>query len=165
MGFADYFSRHPTSEAIPISKDDENFVINLIDSFKFLLKKADKFSSNRRAENELKQNYVIIATEQKQTKRHAFSHSLHTNQLHSLIQNSQNSNIVNVSKRNSPNRNTIEQSITKGSAALTKKTCYPTTIQIPHSIIPRLIETLHKYPQLLLLSEPKPTIVLSLVRD
>ena len=39
MGFADYFSRHPTSAAIPISKDDENFVINLIDSFKFMLQK------------------------------------------------------------------------------------------------------------------------------
>ena len=45
MGFADYFSRHPTSAAIPISKDDENFVINLIDSFKLMLTKADKISS------------------------------------------------------------------------------------------------------------------------
>ena len=46
-GFADYFSRHPTSAAIPISKDDENFVINLSDTFKFMLKRADKNSTNR----------------------------------------------------------------------------------------------------------------------
>ena len=61
MGFADYFSRHPTSEAIPISKDDENIVINLFYSFKFLLKKADKISFYRRAENELEQNDVLNA--------------------------------------------------------------------------------------------------------
>ena len=47
MGFADYFSRHPTSSALPVSNDDKNFVINLIDSFKFILKRADKNSSNR----------------------------------------------------------------------------------------------------------------------
>ena len=45
MGFAVYFSRHPISAAIPISKEDENFVINLIDSFKFMLKKHTKFHS------------------------------------------------------------------------------------------------------------------------
>ena len=61
MGFADYFSRHPTSEAIPISKDDKNFVIKLIDSLKFPLEKADKISCKRRAENELEQNDVISA--------------------------------------------------------------------------------------------------------
>ena len=42
MGLADYFSRHPTAKAIPPSKEDENFVINLFDSFKFLLNKANK---------------------------------------------------------------------------------------------------------------------------
>ena len=51
MGFADYFSGHPTSAAKPISKEDENFFINIIDSFKFMLKKADKISFNRNAEN------------------------------------------------------------------------------------------------------------------
>ena len=83
MGFADYFIRHPTSEAIPILKDDQKFVINIIDSFKFLLKKADKISSNRSAENEIEQNDVINASERKETKQHVFSHSFHRNQLHS----------------------------------------------------------------------------------
>ena len=49
MGFANYFSRHPQSKAITPSKEDENFVINLIGTFKLLPKKADKNSSNRNA--------------------------------------------------------------------------------------------------------------------
>ena len=162
MGFADYFSRHPTSEAIPISKDDENFVIKLFDSLKFPLEKADKISCNRRAENELEQNDVISATERKQIKQHAFSHSLHTNQLHSPIQISQNSNIVNTSTRNNRNRNTIEQTITKSFRSPNKKKL---VIQqkFKYQKIPRSIETLQVYPQLL--SEPKPTKVLTLDRD
>ena len=79
MGIAYYFNRHPTLEAIPISIDDKNLVINLIVFFKFLRKKVDKISSNRRAENELKQNDVINANERKRTKQHAFSHSLYIN--------------------------------------------------------------------------------------
>ena len=42
MGITDYFSRHLTLPAIPVSKDEKIFVINLIDSFKFMLKRADK---------------------------------------------------------------------------------------------------------------------------
>ena len=113
MGFADYLSRHPTSKAIPTSKDDENFVIKLMNSFKFLLKKADKISSNRILESSLEQNDVIHAQEQKQSKQYVFSHLLHTNQLQSSILISQNSKIVNVCTRNRPNRNTIEQTIIK----------------------------------------------------
>ena len=113
IGFADYFSKHPTSEAIPISRDDENFVTNLIDSFKFLLKNADIIYSNRKVENNLEQNDVINAKELKQPKQHAFSHSLYTNQLHSLSEISQNSNIVNAYTRKNSNRNTIEHTIIK----------------------------------------------------
>ena len=50
MGFADYFSRYPTSKAVPHSNEDENFAIILMDAFKNHLKKADNVSSNRRAE-------------------------------------------------------------------------------------------------------------------
>ena len=96
MGFADYFSRHPTSKAKQTSKDGENFVINLIDSFKFLLKIADKISSKRNAESSLEQNDVINAKEQKQKEATRFSHLLHTNQLNYPIQTSQNPNNINV---------------------------------------------------------------------
>ena len=65
MGVADYFSRHPTSAATPISKEDENFVINLIDSFKFMLKRADKISSNRIAANTPAHNDVIRTSQAK----------------------------------------------------------------------------------------------------
>ena len=113
MGVADYFSRHPTSKAIPTSKDDETFVINLIDSFKFLLKKADKISSNRNAESGLEQNDVMNAKDRKQTKQHAFSHLLHT--IPVAISHSDFSNIVIVCTTNRPNRNTNEQTIRKRS--------------------------------------------------
>ena len=108
MGFADYFSRHPTSAAIPISKEDENFVINLIDSFKFMLKKADKISSNRNAENIPEQNDVIQTSERKEIKQNAFSRSLNAKQPHP-----QKSNIVNVCIRNKPHKNTFGQKIMK----------------------------------------------------
>ena len=65
MVFADYFSRHPTSIAIPISKEDENFANNSIDSFKFMLKRADKISSNRIAANTPVQIDVIQTSERK----------------------------------------------------------------------------------------------------
>ena len=83
--------------------------------------KADKFSYNRKVENNLKQNDVINAKEGKQTKEHAFSHSLYTNQLQSPIDIFQISNIVNVCIRNNPNRNTIEQIITKRFRGANKK--------------------------------------------
>ena len=47
MGFADYFSRLPTSKAIPPSKEDNSFVINICNSFMFLIKRADKISANK----------------------------------------------------------------------------------------------------------------------
>ena len=70
--FSDYFSRHPTSNEIPTSKDDENFLIYLIVSFKFLLKKADKISSSRNAESNLEQNDVINAKKTKTNKATRF---------------------------------------------------------------------------------------------
>ena len=42
MGLADCFSRRPTANEFPPSKEDKNIVINLFDSFKFLLNKANK---------------------------------------------------------------------------------------------------------------------------
>ena len=37
MGFADNLSRNPTGEAIPLSDEDKNFVINSIEEAKFVL--------------------------------------------------------------------------------------------------------------------------------
>ena len=108
MGLADYFSRHPTSEATPISKDDENFVINLIDSFKFMLTKADKISSNWNAANIPAHDDVIKTSERKRTKQNAFSQFLSTKQSRSI-----NPFFVNVCTRNNPNINTFEQNIIK----------------------------------------------------
>ena len=45
MGFANYLSRNPTGDAIPLSEEDKNFVVNTIDEINFtLLRKA--LSSN-----------------------------------------------------------------------------------------------------------------------
>ena len=108
MGFADYFSKHPTSTALPVSKDDKNFVINLIDSFKFMLKRADKNSSNRIAANIPAQNDAIQTSEQKQTKQTAFSQFCSTKQSFFI-----NPLFVNVCTRNKTKFNTFEQQITK----------------------------------------------------
>ena len=104
MGFFECFSRHFQSKSITSSQKDENFVINLIGTFKFILKKADKISSNRNADHELEQNDVTNTKIGKQTEQHALGHSLYTNQLQSSIQISQNLNncksIVIVCTRN-----------------------------------------------------------------
>ena len=117
MGFADYFSKFPISAAIPMSKEDENFVINLIGSFKFMPKRADKISSNRIATNIRAQNDVIKTSEQKQTKQHAFSHFRSTKQSFSI-----NPLIVNVCTINKPNINTFEQQINKSFRGPNRKT-------------------------------------------
>ena len=117
MGFADYFSRHPTSAAIPISKDDENFNINLIDTFKFMLERADKLSSNRIAANIPAHNDVIKTSERKRAKQNAFIQFRSTKQSHSI-----NSLFVNVCTRNNPNINTFEQNIIKSFRGPNKRT-------------------------------------------
>ena len=116
MGFTDYFSKHPTSAALPVSKDDKNFVINLIDSFKFMLKRADKNSSNRIAANIQAQNDAIQTSERKQTKQTAFSQFCCTKQSFFI-----NPLFVNVCTRKKTNFNTFEQQITKRPRGPNKK--------------------------------------------
>ena len=99
MGFANYFSRKFTSAAITISKEDKNFVMNLIDSFKFMLKKADRTSSNMNTSNIPEQKDDIQTSERKQMKQHAFSHSLNTKRSHS-----NSPFIVNVCTRSKPEK-------------------------------------------------------------
>ena len=117
MGIADYFSRHPTSAAKPISKDDKNFVINLIDSFKFMLKRADKISCHWIAANILAHDDVIKTSEQKRAKQNVFSQFRSTKQSRSV-----NSLFVNVCTRSNPNINRIEQNIIKRFRGPNKRT-------------------------------------------
>ena len=117
MGFADYLSRHPTSAAIPISKDEEIFVINLIDSFKFILKRADKISSNWMAANTPAHYDVIKISERKQTKQNALSQFRSTKQSRPF-----NPLFVNVCTKNNPNINTFKQNITKRFRGPNKRT-------------------------------------------
>ena len=117
MGFADYFSRHPISAAITISKDDENFVINLIDYFKFMLKRAERISSNRITANTPAQYDIIKTSERKRKKQNAFSQFRCTKQSRSI-----NPLFVNVCTRNNPNINTFEQNIIKRFRGPNKKT-------------------------------------------
>ena len=116
MAFADYFSRHPTSAGLPVLNDDKNFVNNLTDPFKFMLKRADKNSSNRIAAIIPAQNDAKQTSERKQTKQIAFSHFRSTKQLFSI-----NALFVNVCTRNKPNINTFEQQITKRPRGPNKK--------------------------------------------
>ena len=117
MGLADYFSRLPTSKAIPPSKEDNTFVRNIINSIKILIKRLDKFSANKITESHLECNDVINAKQRKQIEQHAFSHSLYTYQPHQFVLNIQNiisyKSIVNVCTRIKSHKNTIEQPITK----------------------------------------------------
>ena len=107
MCFADYFSRHPTSASIPISGEEKKFK-NLIDSFKFMLKKADKIPPNRITASTPVQNDVIQTVQRKQTEQHAFRYSRNTKQSHSI-----NPLMVNVCTKSKPNVNTYDQKITK----------------------------------------------------
>ena len=145
MGFADYFSRHPTSAAIPISKNDENFVINLIDSFKFMLKRADKISSNWNAANIPAHDDVIKTSERKRTKQNAFSQFRSTKQSRSI-----NPLFVNLCTRNNPNINTFEQNIIKKFRGPNKITMSSLNQTKPPQKTPKL-------PNLLLTLKPLPT--------
>ena len=119
MGFADYFSRHPTSAALPVSKNDKNFVINLINLLKVMLKRAEKISSSRISANIPAQNDAIQTSERRQTKQTAFSQFRSTKQSFSI-----NPRFVNVCTRNKLNINTFEQQITKRPRGPNKKTCH-----------------------------------------
>ena len=146
MGFVDYFSRHPTSVAIPIPKDDENFVINLIDSFKFMLKRADKISSNWIAANIPDHDDVIKTSERKRAKQNAFSQFRSTKESRSI-----KSFFVNVCTRNNPNINTFEQNIIKKFRGPNKRTMSSLKqTETPPPTIPKL-------PILLLTLKPLPS--------
>ena len=69
MGFADYLSRHPKQKPPPPSTDDTQYIINLINDFKFILTHnslkhisatqtiSDKYQTNQLAANYNKQAY------------------------------------------------------------------------------------------------------------
>ena len=49
MGFADYFSRYRISPAPQPLESDNNYVVNLINTFKNVLKNAQNISTNQNA--------------------------------------------------------------------------------------------------------------------
>ena len=72
MGFADYFSMYPISPAPQYRKSDKNYVANLIDSFKHLLKNAHRISTKRKAEKRRANNDVIKQRKQIKIKHTRF---------------------------------------------------------------------------------------------
>ena len=135
MEFAVFFSRHQTSKTIPPSKENDNFVINLIDRFKFFLKRADEISAYKNTDTLFERNGVINAKQHKQIEQHFFSHSLCTNLSHHSVPNLKNislhKSIVNVCSRNKPRKITLNNRSPKNSEARTKKWTRPIIQTIP----------------------------------
>ena len=128
MGIADYFSRYPISPAPQPLESDNNYVVNLRNTFKHILKKAKRISSNQNAKNLQHARYdVIKAREQNIQSKHAFCHSRCLKQSHSC--NHPNSSLNNLSlyqsnsrflntqvpvcTRNNPNSITFKKTIHK----------------------------------------------------
>ena len=63
MGFADYLSRNPSSDAPPPSDKDKNFVINIIEEIKHALLRVNIAPNGATNKNtEQKQSYDVTST-------------------------------------------------------------------------------------------------------
>ena len=62
MGFADYFSRYPISPAPQPLESDKNYVVNLINTFKYTLKNAQRISTNQNAQTIKHRKHDVIKT-------------------------------------------------------------------------------------------------------
>ena len=72
MGFADYFSRYPISPAPQPLESDKNYVVNLINTFKYTLKNALRISTNQNAQTIKHRKHDVIKTsKQSKQSRHA----------------------------------------------------------------------------------------------
>ena len=100
MGFADYFSRFPISPAPQPLESDKNYVVNLINTFKYTLKNALRISINQNAQTikHAKHDVRKISKQSKQS-RHAFCQNCCSNQSHSC--NHYNSSLLNISLHSS----------------------------------------------------------------
>ena len=130
MGFADYLSRNPTGEAIPPTDEDKNFVINTIEEFQLFITRnslspngvSNLFSpkgainsTNQNTDTKLDENDVINPKHTSNKTNNAFCLNTLTNQSHinshSLNPNSNfkllNKNIVGITTRRNPNKDTF----------------------------------------------------------
>ena len=130
MGFADYLSRNPTGEAIPPTDEDKNFVIKTIEEFKLFITRnslspngaSNSFSprgainsTNQNTDTKLDENDVINPKHTSNKTNNAFCLNTLTNQSHinshSLTPNSNfkliNKNIVGITTRRNPNKDTF----------------------------------------------------------
>ena len=120
MGFADYLSRNPSSDAPPPSDKDKNFVINTIEEIKHALLRANiapNGATNRNTEQ--KQSYDVTSTKHAHSNETtAFRQLPHTKQslssLRKLNYNSQIKhtrsiqNLVAITTRAKPKKETFK---------------------------------------------------------
>ena len=103
MGFEGYFSRYPIFPAPQPLESDQNYVVNLINTFKHILKNVQRISSNQNAP---KLHYAyhdaIKARKQNKQSKHVFCHSRYLKQSHSC--NQSNSSLHNLSLYNQISR-------------------------------------------------------------
>ena len=157
MGFADYLTRNPTGEAIQPTDEDKNFVINTIEEIKLFITRislspngaSNSFSpkgainsTNQYTDDiELAKNDVINPKHtSNKTNNARFCHNTLTNQSHinshSLNPNSNfkllNKNIVGITTRRNPNKDTFNIPIKRRFRA-TNKIKNPQVEQPSHS--------------------------------
>ena len=137
MGFADYLSQNPSGKAPKPKTEDNNFVINTIDQITFNLIKNDLTPNGANVYNaDTKQdnlNDVISYNQTHSDQNNAFSLNSHSFQSHSfqphLLTPSKlnrrksvyNSEIVAITTRNNPNKDTYSIAIQKRFRAPNKK--------------------------------------------
>ena len=120
MGFADYLSRNPSSDAPPPSDKDKNFVINAIEDIKHALLRANIAPNGANNKNtEQKQSYDVTSTKHAHSNETtAFRQLAHTKQSFSssrkLNYNSQIKhtrsiqNLVAITTRANPTKDTFK---------------------------------------------------------
>ena len=128
MGFADYFSGNSISPVPQPLESDNNYVVNLINTFKHILKNSQRISSNQNAPKLHDANYdATKARKQNKQSKRAFCHSRCLKQSHSCNQSNfslRNLSLYNpnsrslkthvlVCTRNNPNLNTFDIPIYK----------------------------------------------------
>ena len=156
MGFADYLSRNPSGVAPTPDIEDNNFVINAIDEIKFNLIKNDLTPNGVNAHSsDTKQVYtndVIYLSQTHSDQNNAFSLNTHRLQSHSFHPNltaskcssqivqtisasSINPEIVAITTRNNPNKETYSIPILKSPRAPNKKLQMETETNQPKNLV------------------------------
>ena len=134
MGFADYLSRNLSEKPSPESKDDEKFVTNTINEIKHArLKHTFKPNNNVKPTDyhnqsverkQTEQNDVTHDKENTQREQHAFCFNAAKSKLPLTAQNFNslnNTQLIAITTRNNPYRNTFDIEIKKRKRAPNKK--------------------------------------------